>query len=445
MKLLKNPERLVFYLLVFSIPIQSRLVLHSWTQPFSQWTSAYLYGTDILLGLLFLLWIWRTRQLPKLDFNKITLFPGFWLSIFFVFSALSIINSHINSLSWYQLLKLAEFTGFYFYLTVNFGKTYELKKASLVIIASGFLQALIGIAQYLKQGSLGLRLLGESPLSVTAQGIAVFIADTHRYLRAYGSTPHPNILAAWLFTAIFSFYFYYILRQSKPGSIPKNILHEIPWLLIYAAILFAFLLTFSRVIIVLFGVGIVIQLVLSFSRRNYRQKISEIKSKVIIILSVSVAVSILFCLLYWPQVKSRVHISAEEEAVTQRVFYNQVAESVTASHPLTGIGLGQFVPDMMSKFKYLPPGLYQPDHNIYLLIASETGLLGLAVFLLFLFFTFWRFVRRVDFSKLRSFSFLTFGLSLLAMGLFDHFLLTTQQGSFIFWMTMALLASVDKV
>ncbi|MDP2932853.1 MAG: hypothetical protein Q8N81_01860, partial [bacterium] len=52
-------ESWVFYLLIFAVPFQARLILHQWTQPFSQWTSAYLYGTDILIFLLFIFWIVR--------------------------------------------------------------------------------------------------------------------------------------------------------------------------------------------------------------------------------------------------------------------------------------------------------------------------------------------------------------------------------------------------
>ena len=107
-----------------------------------------------------------------------------------------------------------------------------------------------------------------------------------------------------------------------------------------------------------------------------------------------------------------------------------------------GVGIGQFIPGMITKFKNLPAVAYQPVHNIYLLIVSETGFLGLGAFLLFLFFVFWRFIHVADFKKLYTFSFLIFIFSFLLIGLFDHFLWTSQQGSLIFWMALALL-SID--
>ena len=125
--------------------------------------------------------------------------------------------------------------------------------------------------------------------------------------------------------------------------------------------------------------------------------------------------------------------------MTQRIYYNKIAGSVAAEHPLLGVGVGQFVPNMLAKFSHLPSAAYQPVHNIYLLIVSETGFAGLSAFLLFLFFSFYDFIRGVNFRKLYSFSFLTFTFSFLTIGLFDHFLWTSQQGSLIFWMVWALL------
>ena len=447
--MLKKLERVIFYLLIFAVPVQSRLILHEWTQPFNQWTSAYLYGTDILLAAIFIFWLVRnlraatisnlklliSKQIPNPK-SRILNSPAFWLTVFFVVSAISIFNSRITGLSLYQLLKLAEFIGFFFYLKSNLGKTFHFRQVLVAIITSGFLQAIIGIVQYAKQGSAGLGLLGESPLSVNATGVAVFIADGGKYLRAYGTTPHPNILAAWLFVAIFAFYYFYIYRLSGPSKFDFN-----KWGPgIYAVILLGFLFTFSRVIVGLWALGILIRFLLVFFKNNFSQNLAVIRRQVLVVSLVSAIVCGIFALLYWPQVQSRIYISAREEAVAQRVFYNKIAESVATSHPLLGVGIGQFVPNFISKFKRLPPTAYQPVHNFYLLVASETGFIGLGAFILFLFFTFWQFIRQADFKKLYTFSFLIFVLSFLLVGLFDHFLWTSQQGNLVFWMTLALLA-----
>jgi O-antigen ligase len=468
-RVLEKLESWFFYLLIFAVPFETRLIVARWAQPFNEWTAGFVYGTDILLAAIFIFWLARNLEAAKISNFKFLISkqilspksqalrsPSLWLFLFFAISALSIFNSRIVGLSLYQLLKLAEFIGFYFYLvrsktptasadapmahrTSNgvylrsaFGKIYGFRNVLMVIMASGIFQAAIAIAQYFKQGSLGLRLLGESPLSVNAAGVAVFIADSHKYLRAYGTTPHPNVLAAWLFLAIFAFYNFYFYPKEK-SSLGKF------FLVCYPILLLGLFFTFSRVIIGLWALGAAIGVLLLF-KRSFRNFLTAAKQYLVTIVVITLVTGSLFAVFFWPQVKSRVLVSAEEEAVTQRIFYNKIAESVTSANPLLGVGIGQFVPQLMNKLKHWPSHIYQPVHNIYLLISSETGLVGLALFLLFLFFLFWRFIRRADFKKPYSFSFLIFGLSFLLLGLFDHFLWTLQQGSLIFWMTAALIS-----
>ncbi len=171
-------ETWIFYLLVFAIPFETRVIVARWTQPFNEWTAGFIYGTDILIFLLFILWAIRALKNESFSEIKSALAgtfkprwsnPHLWLAGFFIVSALSIFNSRIVGLSFYQLLKLAEFIGFYFYLvrsqtplasadapmahrTSNevylrsaFGKIYKFQGVLVAIIASGIFQAFIEI------------------------------------------------------------------------------------------------------------------------------------------------------------------------------------------------------------------------------------------------------------------------------------------------------------
>ena len=414
-----------------------------WTRPFNEWTAGFVYGTDILIFLLFVFWIARALKTKSSDELKSSFTetfelkwsnPHLWLIGFFVVSALSIFNSGIVGLSLYQLLKLAEFISFYFYLRSAFGKIYKFREVLMVIIASGIFQAAIAIAQYLKQGSLGLKLLGESPLSVNATGVAVFIADGVKYLRAYGTTPHPNVLAAWLFLAIFAFYNYYLYFYPIDKSYFGKFL-----LICQPVLLVGLFFTFSRTIIGLWALGAAIRVLLLFKKSLHGFWVAT-RRYVVAIVIITLVTSSLFAAFFWPQVKSRALISTEEEAVTQRVFYNKIASSVATAHPILGVGIGQFVSQLIIKLKHWPANIYQPVHNIYLLIASETGLVGLALFLLFLFFIFYNFIQQARLHKAYQYSFLILAASFLVMGFFDHFLWTLQQGSLIFWTILALLS-----
>lgn len=442
-KILNRAETYFFYLLVFAVPFETRVIFARWTQPFNEWTAGFVYGTDILIFLLFVFWIVRILKTKgsgeiksalaetfKLKWSN----PHLWLAGFFIVSALSIFNSRIVGLSLYQLLKLAEFVGLYFYLRSAFGKVFKFREVLVIIIASGIFQAAIAIVQYFKQGSLGLKLFGESPLSVNATGVAVFIADSEKYLRAYGTTPHPNVLAAWLFLAIFAFYNYYFYFYPRDKSCLGKFL-----LVCQPVLLVGLFFTFSRTIIGLWALGAAIRVLLLF-RKSLRGFLMATKQYLITISVITLVTGALFAVFFWPQVKSRALISSEEEAVTQRIFYNKIAGSVTAANPILGVGIGQSVPQLMTKMKHWPANIYQPVHNIYLLIASETGLAGLSLFLLFLIFVFYGFIQRTKLHKAYQYSFLILSLSFLVMGLFDHFLWTLQQGSLIFWMILALIS-----
>ncbi len=432
-------ERALFLFFVFCIPFQSRLILHKWTQPFNQWTSLYFYGVDLLLIVIFLSWFLRSLKnhelvIKKCDFNLgLFLNPTVWLQGFFIISAISVLNAGIVSLALYQLLRLAEFIAVYFYFKSNLGVFIKIKDFLLVIICSAFFQALIAIFQYLRQSSLGFRILGESPISVNVTGVAVFIANGQKYLRSYGTTPHPNILAAWLMVGIFSFcafYLFYFKKES--GRNDMGILSVLPFLL------FGFLYTYSRVIIGLCVLGLLVYFFIFYIRQEHKTYLNLKKRFLFLILTFIITFSA-FAGAYWPQILSRIHISSQEEAVTQRAFFNRVAESVATSHPFFGIGIGQFVANFIFKLKHLPAITYQPVHNIYLLIASETGFIGLFLFVLFLFFSFLGFIRRTQLAHPADLLILIISLAFLITGFFDHFLWTSQQGSLVLWITMAFL------
>ncbi|MBL7053408.1 MAG: hypothetical protein ISS02_01995, partial [Candidatus Portnoybacteria bacterium] len=55
-------EKILFYLLVFCLPFQTRKIVYQWGGGFNEWTSMYLYLTDILLVSILLSWLWRNRK-----------------------------------------------------------------------------------------------------------------------------------------------------------------------------------------------------------------------------------------------------------------------------------------------------------------------------------------------------------------------------------------------
>lgn len=415
---MKHIERYLFYLLLFSIPFQTRKILWQQNWYFNEWQAISLYGTDILLLALFAFWFFRGG---KLSISK----TDYFLLAFIGVSALSIKNSSSYFLSFYNFAKLIEFVLFYFYLKSYAIDKFGFSRSLMALIAGGLFQGSIAVLQFLKQSDLGLKILGESLLGPAMTGIASF----HNFygekvIRAYGTTPHPNIVAAYLFLSIFSCYFIWFYKKVR---------YEYLFWTGYALLLFSFFLTFARVAVFLLGLNFVIRgclLVFRFKNNFWHGKALKVAW-------VTGLIVLAFAVFYWPEALSRMKISGDEEAVQLRVFYNK--ESLKSGVNWLGIGTGNFVNWFMAENPNLPRNLYQPVHNIYLLLFSETGVLGAAAFALFLVFLVRDFIYRTKLERFHHYSLLLIFSSFLFMGVFDHFLWTIQQGRFLFWLVLALL------
>src|SRR3989344_386065 len=160
-------EQFLFYFLLFAIPFQTRKILWHQNWNFNEWQSISIYGTDILLLILFGFWVF-SRIKPKIEKYDYFLFA------LIVISAISIKNSSGHILSTYNVLKLIEFVLFYFYIKSYAIYKFGLVNSMIVLIGGGLFQAIIAILQFFKQSSLGLRLLGESILAPNMVGVASF-------------------------------------------------------------------------------------------------------------------------------------------------------------------------------------------------------------------------------------------------------------------------------
>ncbi len=58
-------EKLIFYLLVFCLPLQLRHIFYVWGRDFNEWQGIYLYATDFLVLALLVLWLWRIQKFSK--------------------------------------------------------------------------------------------------------------------------------------------------------------------------------------------------------------------------------------------------------------------------------------------------------------------------------------------------------------------------------------------
>lgn len=422
---LERIENWLFYIFLFSIPISFRHIFYYEPFQYVEWTAFYVYLTDIFLLALFAFWIARRPTIkPKT--------ADWFLFAFVAVAGISIKNAINPAVAWFTWLKLLEGVALYFYIKGYALKRFEMQYGFMALVLGGLFQAGIAIPQFVMQSSLGLKWLGESTLSPSQSGIAAFIVDGAKVIRAYGTTPHSNVLAAYLFIALGAFYNIAVYQNRRW------------WYLFHAVTLWAFLLTFSRVIIGIWLINFTIRSILIKFYPKFRQELwqkTEEGRRGVKIFITTVVVGIAFAAAYWPYIINRSSVSVQDEAVQMRMFYNQ--ESLATGRNWFGLGIGNFVPWLMTQDLHLSRELYQPVHNVYLLIYSETGITGISLFMIFLAMLWYDYARRGDFKKTHHFYFAIFIVSILIFGLFDHFLWTIQSGRLMFWGVIALLAGAE--
>jgi O-antigen ligase len=402
-------ERLVFLLFLFSIPVQ--LGKHFWPS-FSlvqgirvDYLSPTLYLSDIFLILLFLIYFYHLKkELKSFLLSPLTL--GF-LTVFLIGGALS---SSFGAFL-FGILKFLEFSFLGFYIAQNF-KGFKKLPFLFPFILGALLEFVILFLQFLGQSSLGgfFYFLGERTFSVSTLGIAVFKLQNTLILRPYGTFPHPNVLAYYLFFTFVLTLFWLDVEKIK------EVFFKTSFLIILGIGIF---LTFSRVI-VLEMIAVLIFWVF-LNNKNFKYK------KTILIL-LSFAVPLLF-LAFWGRLFSDFY-----KDIFLRFNLLRISVFIFRDNPIFGVGLNNFYFEEAFYQKTVTPTLLQPVHNIYFLFLSETGIAGLLLLLLFLKKTLLQITEKIKekkYSKNLSTALFVLFLATLFIGLFDHYPLTLQQGQLI--------------
>ncbi|MBP7822548.1 MAG: hypothetical protein KA034_01910, partial [Candidatus Moranbacteria bacterium] len=210
----------LFYLFLFLLPIQTVYFL---CEPFIggvKWEYGVIgvYAIDILLvvilGLALLRWLRSIKyQVLGIKYGRLELI----LLALLLWVGLSIFWAPDQMLALYFFVKLLLGGGLF--LMVR-GMEIDVKKVVFVLLAAGVIQSGIGVAQFLYQESPASSILGISSHQAWQVGSSVLKIDSGRFLRAYGTFPHPNILGGFL-GAILVFcisYYVFCMRYKKSWS-----------------------------------------------------------------------------------------------------------------------------------------------------------------------------------------------------------------------------------
>jgi len=137
------------------------------------------------------------------------------------------------------------------------------------------------------------------------------------------------------------------------------------------------------------------------------------------------------------------------DTLVDRVKLNQVALNMIGAQPLLGVGINTFV-GVMRQYDTTGVTYYfpQPVHNVYLLVAAETGLVGLGLFLLLMLITFWEGVQaaKTDDRFLAACTIgILSGLVVLAVNNLADVHLRTDVLYALFWLLIGLVVAMRRM
>jgi O-antigen ligase len=254
---------------------------------------------------------------------------------------------------------------------------------------------------------------------------------SEQLMRSSATFPHPNILGGFLFcTLLNTFYLYFTEKKYKFLFLSGITLQML-----------ALTVSFSRAAFIALFLSTALYFLFQARSPEKRPSIKQ--------LILTLLISFALCLaLFYPQLLSRGGIinynALVQGADTERLAYQKIAIDMIKERPLLGIGLNNF---QIESHRFFPEGRMLPSkvHNIYLLFAAETGLLGGSCFLLFL-FSILKNIRRSFQSPQGLFLFSLFS-GLLFIGACDFYFISTPHGRILFFGFAALLytASYGKI
>jgi hypothetical protein len=410
-----------FGLTILTIPFQVHVLVYQtlWGRGFlNPYTSIWFSLSEFLLLITAILFFYKIlKSKKKIKVGHPSIFLVF-LTIIGVL-ALSIAISPFQDPSFHFLLytKFLELIILYLLIVNQVMKPRNILEIFVVTMS---FQALIAIFQVIFQSSLGLGFLGEVQLSGEAAHIARFTIQDLTIIRGYGTFPHPNVLGGHLVISLLCSLLY--TQHLKNERIPLIILQ-----------FFGLLVTFSRSAMT----GLVLATVIIALWH-----LQEIKKNKKVPIAISVVLLLEFIILGF----TRGLNIFTDPAFIERLEGYKLALNIFLEHPL-GVGFNHMTL-FLDEVSTVPlmPWEYQPVHNILLLALTEAGVIGFLVAIGIIQYVIRRLLskRRILLTRAQRFKkriLLVVLLTFFTISLFDHYLVSLDQGRFVLVMIFAIVSS----
>lgn len=299
-------------------------------------------------------------------------------------------------------------------------------------VGGALFQTAIGGWQFFTQHAFASKWLGMAEHSAAQLGAFVIETSEGRWLRAYGSLSHPNVFGLYVGIGLLACIALTAYRgHGKHGKFYAFM----P--IIAAGLLFSF----SRSAILASAVGFVWMVVSAYgspAAPHYKRVL--VPSFMIIAATVAVIGS-----LYLEPIRTRVVADGrlETQSLSERGAQFDDAAKLFSRSPLTGVGKGQ-MPLVLAREEGDAREWWEYTyvHNVPVLVATETGLIGLGAWLGFVLSMLWivrdRLLHQTPAASGATLYAAAF-IALIVAAQFDHFLWSSWFGQLLFWTIAGLL------
>lgn len=407
-------EKLLFLFFLFTLPTQ--LGKHFWPSFTTvlgiriDYLSPTIYLTDIVFFLLF----FSTGKLSLQIIKEIL--QNKLLLLFLLFVCISAIFSTIPPLAFYGILRImmCALVVYYVRQRLHLHAPKSIRNTFLLTMLS---QSALAVWQYNKQESIGglWYFLGERTFTTFTPGIATISINGEKILRPYATFPHPNVLAGYMVVSFLLLIFFAMRAKTT-------------WrYFVFVSVLAApiVFLTFSRSALLTICINIALAFFI------LRKKLTRIG--ILCLLPI-----LFFCLLVGFQLKNILH----SDSFLTRVDLLVASLQIVKINPLLGVGILHFIPSLPKVISASSTVFFlQPVHNIYALLFSEIGIIGLSFAIYFFAIVLWK---KTWFKSNMQIPLALAVVTVLIIGLFDHYFYTINQGQLLVSVLIGTVFASDR-
>ncbi len=421
-----------FYLFVFLLPWQTKLIIRSAETNF---TEISIYVSHLLLLIVLIVFFaWQLKR--KVDSEPIS---PLWISLAAL--ELSILISFFFAsdqlLAFYHYLLVLMGIGLFYIIragTISYSYEESQFSTSKIIgslFLSIFFQASLGIYQFLMQFSPANKFLGLAVRNADITGASVVETVSGRWLRAYGGLDHPNILGGVL--AISLIITAYLLAERKMIRSKTEAATSLLLFIFYFIALTALFFTFSRGSWLAYVTGLLVLLaILIYNSDRW------MLGRYLALIFFSVVMLFIVAFPYRDLAFARTAGAwqgqgrLEQKSLDERGSYVTQAGSLIRECWIFGAGAGNYTQAIEERdIVKQEAWFYQPVHNSFLLLFAQSGILSLVSFLAFLYF-----LIRKDRRAVYSGAVLA---ALVILMIFDHWLISLPFGLIFLFLVLGLL------